>query len=175
MGRFLYRYPQTDHLDLPFPSEMASFGLPIGANIESWPRSSVSNSNNVNLCNAKPIFSTFVLNVNSDDGSIMEKVYGSSITFYEDFDENLLNDHQCSMLNYTKNDPNQTRSLHSNKSIIILSRDPLFETYKSFLLFIFNKYKNKLKIKNSDDLIIPIERYFLLQKKIYTKHNFFLK
>ncbi|CAF0721231.1 unnamed protein product [Brachionus calyciflorus] len=155
----LFKYPQNDHVDLPIRNDVASFGLPMGATIESWPKSSESNRNNVYLCNLKPIFSTFVLNINSDDGSVIEKVYGSTITFYEDFDENFLNEDQCSMLNYTKNDPNQSKSLHSNKSLIILSRDPLFDTFKSFLLFLFNKYTKKPFLKNNSELIIPIERY----------------
>ncbi|RMZ98895.1 C-myc promoter-binding isoform X1 [Brachionus plicatilis] len=153
----LYRYPQTDHSDLPFPSEMAYFGLPMGATIESWPKTNIQSPKNVSLSDLKPVFSTFVLNVNSEDGSIVEKVYGSVITFYEDFDQNCLNEDQCEMLKF--NNSNQSRTLHSNKSLVILSRHPIFETYKSFLFFLFNKYTKKVNIKSSEDLIIPIERY----------------
>lgn len=153
----LYRYPPTDHLDLPFPKEMSYFGLPMGATIESWPMNNDKSVKNVNLSDLKPVFSTFVLNVNSEDGSITKKVYGSVITFYEEFDQNNLNEEQCEMLKFNKNDP--SRTLHSNKSLVILSRHPIFETYKSFLFFLFEKYTKKINLKNEEDIIIPIERY----------------
>lgn len=153
----MYKYPQTDHLDLPFPTEMSYFGLPMGATIESWPLKNDQSIKNVSLIDLKPVFSTFVLNVNSEDGSIIEKVYGSVITFYENFDKNKLTDDQCEMLKFERNDQNKT--LHSNKSLVILSRHPIFETYKSFLFFLFNKYTYKINLKTDDNLIIPIERY----------------
>lgn len=129
----------------------------MGAVIESWPISLESNSNNLYLSNLKPVFSTFVLNINSDDGVIMEKVYGSNITFYEDFSEEKLIDEQCLLLNYPKKSDLKTRSLHSNKSLIVLSRQPFFETFKKFLVFLFDKYTKKLDIR-IDGLIIPVER-----------------
>jgi hypothetical protein len=66
----LFRYPQVDHQDLPFPNEVALFGLPMGAVIKSWPVRTNSHKSSIN----KPVFSIFVLNDNSDDGIITEKV-----------------------------------------------------------------------------------------------------
>jgi hypothetical protein len=151
----LYRYPHVDHSYLPFPNEVASFGLPMGASIESWPKNIQKNSHYL-----KPAFSTFVLNVNSDDGVIMEKVYGTALTFYEDFDESKLIRVQRLLLESlvggaAKSD---TRDLHSIKCLILLSRFPLFDTFKKFLLFIFEKYTNKDSIR-VNDIVIPIERY----------------
>ena len=142
----VYRYPKVDHTDLPFPNEIATFCLPMGAVIESWPKTISSISNN------KPVFNTFVLNVNSDDGCITEKVYGSSITFYEEFDKAKLTTKQEFLLGHSRTD--ESKTLHSNKSLVILSRHALFDSFKSFLMFLFNKY-TKLNTLTS---LIPIER-----------------
>lgn len=144
----------------------------MGAVIESWPISLESSSNNLFLCNLKPIFSTFVLNVNSDDGIVMEKVYGSSITFYEDFDESKLSDEQALLINYRKNDILKTRTLHSNKSLIILSRFPLFDTFRNFLVFLFNKYTLKIDLTQNGQ-VIPMERYlsYLMYEVPFPSHQ----
>jgi hypothetical protein len=151
----LYRYPHVDHSYLPFPNEVASFGLPMGASIESWPKTIESNSHYL-----RPSFSTFVLNVNSEDGVVMEKVYGTALNFYEDFDESKLIRVQKLLFN-TLVGENQTatRDLHSIKCLILLSRFPLFDTFKKFLLFIFEKYSRKESTILANEIVIPIERY----------------
>ena len=100
----LYRFPATDHADLNFPTEVAMFGLPMGAVIESWPKSDSNQS-------TRPTFSTFCLNVSSEDGSISEKVYGASILFYEPYDDRKLSEDQSMLLEYSKS----KHTLHSNK------------------------------------------------------------
>ena len=125
----------------------------MGAVIESWP-------NNINTeISKKPMFSTFVLNVTSDDGGILnEKVYGSTLTFYEEIENSKLIHKLNNLLSLNNAELSQSsRSLFSNKAIIILSRNPLFTTFKEYLLFIFNTY-SKLTNHNSNDFI-PIERY----------------
>ena len=139
-----------DHADLNFPTEVAMFGLPMGAVIESWPAQLNNNINN------KTSFNTFVLNVNSDGGAITEKVYGASIMFYENYDHTQLSYEQRLLLGYIELDDDvKKRKLYSNKSLILLSRYPLFEAFRDFLTFIFNKF---MKNFNWDD-IIPIEKY----------------
>lgn len=152
----LYKFPDKEHPDVPFPTEVASFGLPMGAVIESWPLRASTSKSSPHL-----EFNTFVLNVNSNDGIIMEKVYGSCIIFYENFDQSKLNDEQLKLLEL--NGPeDKSRTLHSNKCLILLSRHPLFETYRNFLLFLYDKYTKKANsIVTMNNLIMPIERLTL--------------
>ena len=131
------------------------FGLPMGAVIESWPVSSTSNTN------YRPSFNTFVLNVNSEDGVIAERVYGASLIFYEDFDDTKLTGAQFLSLKYAKTaDEKNAKTLHANKCLLLLSRHPFFDTFREFLYFLFNNYTKSSTSKN----IIPIERYTTKQK-----------
>jgi hypothetical protein len=167
----LYKFPDKEHDDLRFPPEVSSFGLPMGAVIESWPVGSTENNNNnsfknLYLTDLEPVFNTFVLNVNSSDGVVMDKVYGSCVIFYESFDETKLNPQQLQALGCPHGASAMSRTLHSNKCLIILSRHPLFETYKSFLLFLFNKYAKSNSATNEQtniDMIMPIERFARLK------------
>ena len=135
-----------DHPEVPFPSEVGMFGLPMGAVIESWPM--CSNSNNIHT---KPSFSSFVLNVNSVDGSIMEKVYGACIIFFEPYDDSKINGEQSLHLEYI---PNKNKTLHSNKCLMLLSRSPLFDSLRDFLYFLYSHYIKKITLEN----LIPIEK-----------------
>ena len=149
----MYRYPKLDHQKLPFPKEIAMFGLPMGAVIESWPK--IVNSDTLK----KPVFSTFIINVNSDDdGSIHEKVYGSTLTFYEEIDISKLITKQKNLLNLSLEELiKENRTYHSNKALVILSRFPFYNAFKDFLLFLFNKYCKMNGSSNFEN--IPIERY----------------
>lgn len=137
----------------------------MGAVIESWPTGSKTNVHNTYLNDLEPSFNTFVLNVNSNDGVIMEKVYGACIIFYERFERDMLSKRQLELLLGLRspsllNDDHEL-SLHSNKCLLILSRNPLFDTYKSFLLFLLRKYTNRFNsaFLPSSPSFIPIERY----------------
>jgi hypothetical protein len=155
----LHRYPSTDHAYLPFPHEVASFGLPMGASIESWPRAKTPAAAALTL---KPAFSTFVLNVNSDDGVIMEKVYGTALSFYEPFGEAQLIRVQRLLLESVvgaRRSDASPRELYSIKCLIILSRFPLFDTFRKFLLFVYERYAGKEGITAGNGLVVPIERY----------------
>lgn len=172
----LYRYPSEDHDDLPFPAEVSSFGLPMGAVIESWPKMASTTTNrhviiNSSLSDLKPTFNTFVLNVN--DNVVVEKVYGACLIFYERFDSTCLSRHQLDMLlasgagrmssssnadaNGKIEQPSQL-NLHSNKCLLILSRNPLFDTYRAFLDFLLRKYTSKLASGLTSSDFLPIER-----------------
>ena len=115
--------------------------MPMGATLECWPSSSTR---------PPAAKSTFVLTLPS-----REKVYGSAITFYEEYDENLLNDEQKKLLNLTnstkwrsKND----RKVLANKCICLLSRWPFFEAFKNFLFFL-----HKRQLMGPFD--VPLERF----------------
>lgn len=78
----LHRYPAADHIDFPLnlcPS-VPLFCLPMGSTLEVWPH--IPNEIDKKRSSVSSIFSTFVLTVN--DGAY--KVYGSALTFYEEFE-----------------------------------------------------------------------------------------
>lgn len=79
-----------------------------------------------------PVFSTFVLTAN--DGTY--KVYGSALTFYENFNEELLTDQQKEMLDWNNPDVKNSHSLHVNKSICLLSHYPFGDTFEKWLIFL---------------------------------------
>lgn len=128
----LHRYPTVDHNDFPLnlcPS-VPLFCLPMGTTLEAWPHVP-GGDGKLKRKPIQPIFSTFVLTVN--DGTY--KVYGSALTFYEDFDEQLLNDQQRELLEWGP-DSHKTHSLHVNKSICLLSRWPFGDTFEKWLQFL---------------------------------------
>ncbi|XP_049281362.1 DENN domain-containing protein Crag isoform X1 [Anopheles funestus] len=145
----LHRYPTHDHNDFPLtlcPS-VPLFCLPMGTTLEAW-QHVPGGDGKIKRKPIQPIFSTFVLTVN--DGTY--KVYGSALTFYEDFCENNLNEQQRALLDWT-GDSHKTHSLHVNKSICILSRWPFGDTFEKWLQFL-----HKLSTLN-EKLPVPIERY----------------
>ncbi|XP_062558911.1 DENN domain-containing protein Crag isoform X2 [Armigeres subalbatus] len=145
----LHRYPTVDHNDFPLnlcPS-VPLFCLPMGTTLEAWPHVP-GGDGKLKRKPIQPIFSTFVLTVN--DGTY--KVYGSALTFYEDFDEQLLNDQQRELLEWGS-DSHKTYSLHVNKSICLLSRWPFGDTFDKWLQFL-----HQISIFD-EPLPVPIERY----------------
>uniref|UniRef100_W4VRF4 Putative calmodulin-binding protein crag n=1 Tax=Corethrella appendiculata TaxID=1370023 RepID=W4VRF4_9DIPT len=145
----LHRYPTVDHNDFPLnlcPS-VPLFCLPMGTTLEVWPfvhkEQKVENRKPI-----QPIFSTFVLTVN--DGTY--KVYGSALTFYEEFDEQNLTDQQKELLNFNEV-ARKNNSLHVNKSICLLSHYPFGDTFEKWLQFL-----HALATDNHS-LNVPIERY----------------
>uniref|UniRef100_A0A1A9ZC55 UDENN domain-containing protein n=1 Tax=Glossina pallidipes TaxID=7398 RepID=A0A1A9ZC55_GLOPL len=141
----LLRYPTIDHNDFPLnlcPS-VPLFCLPMGASLEAWP--------NVECSKRKPtapVFSTFVLTVN--DGTY--KVYGSALTFYENFDDSQLTDQQRELLGWN-DEFAQKHSLHIIKAICLLSHYPFGDTFDKWL-----KYLHRMAVFGMD-LVVPIERY----------------
>ncbi|TMW39920.1 hypothetical protein DOY81_015000, partial [Sarcophaga bullata] len=83
-----------------------------------------------------PVFSTFVLTVN--DGTY--KVYGSALTFYEDFDESQLTEQQRELLGWDKEFAKH-HSLHIIKAICLLSHYPFGDTFDNWL-----KYLHRLAV-----------------------------
>jgi hypothetical protein len=142
--KVLFRYPQQDLSTYKFPLQVSTFGLPMGALIESW---SVQIAQQFGTY---PLFSTFVLNV-SDDGANITKIYGACLTFYETFDDKDLQEEQAKLLDYDFN--RNLNVLKTNKCILLLSQHAFFESFKKFLFFLHKLcYCN---VKTS----IPIERY----------------
>ncbi|XP_058454899.1 DENN domain-containing protein Crag isoform X2 [Malaya genurostris] len=145
----LHRYPTVDHNDFPLnhcPS-VPLFCLPMGTTLEAWPHVP-GGDGKLKRKPIQPTFSTFVLTVN--DGTY--KVYGSALTFYEDFNENHLNDQQRELLEWTP-ESQKTHSLHVNKSICLLSRWPFGDTFEKWLQFL-----HATSVLN-EAIPVPIERY----------------
>lgn len=133
----------------------------MGAVIESWPlpTASAQASGQTISSQMRPVFSTFVLNVTTDDGPVAEKVYGASLMFYENYDQSKLDGDQLLQLQYTE----QKATLHSNKCLLLLSRHALFEAFREFLFFLHTQY---CKAFSSAEDIIPLETY--LQHVVYS-------
>lgn len=67
------------------------------------------------------------------------QVYGAAIQFYEPYSEENLSERQRSQLGLPSSDfsSDGTRSLYSNKSICLLSHWPFFQSFRSFLTFLY--------------------------------------
>uniref|UniRef100_H3CSM6 DENN/MADD domain containing 4A n=1 Tax=Tetraodon nigroviridis TaxID=99883 RepID=H3CSM6_TETNG len=136
----LCRYPQEDYESFPLPESVPMFCLPMGATIECWP---------AHTKHSLPVFSTFVLT-----GASGEKVYGAAIQFYEPYPEDRLSERQRSQLGLPSIDlrPDGTRSVYSNKSICLLSHWPFFQSFRSFLTFLY-------RYSISGPHALPIEKH----------------
>ncbi|XP_077451452.1 C-myc promoter-binding protein isoform X1 [Stigmatopora argus] len=136
----LCRYPEEDYESFPLPESVPMFCLPMGATIECWP---------AHTKQALPVFSTFVLT-----GASAEKVYGAAIQFYESYSEENLSERQLSQLGLLSSDlgPGGTRSVYSNKSICLLSHWPFFQSFRSFLTFLY-------RYSISGPHALPIEKH----------------
>uniref|UniRef100_A0A7N8WVT7 DENN/MADD domain containing 4A n=1 Tax=Mastacembelus armatus TaxID=205130 RepID=A0A7N8WVT7_9TELE len=136
----LSRYPEEDYESFPLPESVPMFCLPMGAAIECWP---------AHTKHSLPVFSTFVLT-----GASGEKVYGAAIQFYEPYSEESLSERQRSQLGLPSSElePDQTKSLYSNKSICLLSHWPFFQSFRSFLTFLY-------RYSISGPHALPIEKH----------------
>uniref|UniRef100_A0A3P9LXX8 DENN/MADD domain containing 4A n=1 Tax=Oryzias latipes TaxID=8090 RepID=A0A3P9LXX8_ORYLA len=136
----LCRYPEEDYESFPLPESVPMFCLPMGAMIERWP---------THTKHSLPVFSTFVLT-----GASGEKVYGAAIQFYEPHPEESLTDRQRSQLGLTSSDSgnDETKPFYSNKSICLLSHWPFFDSFRSFLTFLY-------RYSISGPHAVPIEKH----------------
>ncbi|XP_068579116.1 C-myc promoter-binding protein [Cebidichthys violaceus] len=136
----LCRYPEEDYEPFPLPESVPMFCLPMGAMVECWP---------AHTKHSLPVFSTFVLT-----GASGEKVYGAAIQFYEPYSEENLSERQRSQLGLPSADlgPDGTRSVYSNKSICLLSHWPFFQSFRSFLTFLY-------RYSISGPHALPIEKH----------------
>ncbi|XP_040927132.1 C-myc promoter-binding protein isoform X2 [Betta splendens] len=134
------RYPEEDYESFPLPESVPMFCLPMGATIESWP---------THTKHSLPVFSTFVLT-----GASGEKVYGAAIQFYEPYSEENLSERQRSQLGLPGAGlgAEGTRGLYSNKSICLLSHWPFFQSFRSFLTFLY-------RYSISGPHALPIEKH----------------
>ncbi|KAF1386761.1 hypothetical protein PFLUV_G00098240 [Perca fluviatilis] len=136
----LCRYPEEDYESFPLPESVPMFCLPMGATVECWP---------AHTKHSLPVFSTFVLT-----GASGEKVYGAAIQFYEAHSEEKLSERQRTQLGLQSSDlgPDGTRSVYSNKSICLLSHWPFFQSFRSFLTFLY-------RYSISGPHALPIEKH----------------
>jgi pentatricopeptide repeat protein len=121
----LDRYPMTNNPTFTLDDTVALFCLPMGANLECWP---------LNTTSTTTTKSTFVLTLQNT-----EKVYGSAISFYEEYEEDLLSEEQSKLLKLDKYKSNSDRKIMTNKCICLLSQWPFFEAFEKFLFFIYKR------------------------------------
>ena len=134
----LDRYPLTNNETFTLEDTVALFCLPLGAKMECW-RAGTTNTN-MNK-------STFVLTLGNAG-----KMYGSSISFFEEYDETLLTEEQKTLLRLDNYKDKSDRKILANKCICLLSQWPFFDAFEKFLFFI---YKRLLM----GPFNIPLERY----------------
>lgn len=75
----------------------------------------------------------------SDAPPLGLQVYGAAIQFYEPYPEESLAERQRSQLGLPSLGlgPDGTRSVYSNKSVCLLSHWPFFQSFRSFLTFLY--------------------------------------
>ncbi|XP_030042943.1 DENN domain-containing protein 4B isoform X2 [Microcaecilia unicolor] len=135
------RYPVQDREAFPLPESVPVFCLPMGATIESWP---------LNTKYQLPVFSTFVLT-----GALGDKVYGAAIQFYESYPREQLTEKQClrlGLLSVVDRHPITSKSVHTKKSICVLSHWPFFDVFQKFLTFIY-------RYSISGPHVLPVEKH----------------
>ncbi|XP_014271111.1 DENN domain-containing protein Crag isoform X3 [Halyomorpha halys] len=135
----LLRYPFDDHSNLPLPTTVPMFCLPMGCSLEKWP---------ITAQQPAPLVSTFVLTVSD----AAEKLYGSAVTFYERYPAESLTPEQKQALG-SSDDSEDQWTYNINKCICLLSRWPFFDTYEKFLLFL-----HEISCSNEPQPV-PIERF----------------
>lgn len=64
------------------------------------------------------------------------QVYGSAVTFYENYNYSELTDSQMESLGWRKGVSQTKYSVHINKSICLLSHWPFSDTFERWLLYI---------------------------------------
>lgn len=88
------------------------------------------------------------------DPLVLMQVYGAAILFYEPYPEENLSERQRSQLGLPSTDlrPDGSRSVYSNKSICLLSHWPFFQSFRSFLTFLY-------RYSISGPHALPIEKW----------------
>ncbi|XP_036399411.1 C-myc promoter-binding protein-like [Megalops cyprinoides] len=133
------RYPELDYESFPLPESVPLFCLPMGATIECWPP---------NTQYSLPVFSTFVLT-----GASGEKVYGAAIQFYESYPQECLTEKQRVLLGLNgERRSGDSKAVHTNKCICLLSHWPFFDAFRKFLTFLY-------RYSISGPHALPIEKH----------------
>jgi len=138
----LGRYPVENTGSFGIEQTVALFCLPMGTTIECWGE---------DTHHPLPQASSFVLTNQESD-----KIYGTAVTFYESYDEGKLTEEQKIHLRVLRGDGRKStrrKSLHTNKSICLLSRWPLFDVFKEFLMYLYRM------TVSPQCHHIPVERY----------------
>lgn len=68
------------------------------------------------------------------------QVYGAVVSFYESYPEENLLEEQKYKLGILRGDGHKARgerTLHTNKAICLLSRWPLFDAFRDFLIYLY--------------------------------------
>ncbi|KAF2368050.1 uDENN domain [Trinorchestia longiramus] len=134
--------PTSRKPSFSLPSDLALFCVPMGATLESWPPQTKV---------PEPVFSTFVLTVTSPHSDQVDKVYCAGVTFYERYDHEKLTAEQTSELQLDEH-CGVNNLVYTNKSICLLSLWPFFDSFETFLNYLY-------KMTHSGNHPVPIERY----------------
>jgi len=133
----LERFPQENNPSFPLEDNISLFCLPMGATLECWPADIIRTTTT----------STFVLTLPN-----VQRVYGSVISFYEDYPETKLTESQRKLLKLEKWRAPEERKILAKKCIGLLSKWPFFEAFEKFLFFLYKRV-----LMGPHD--IPLERY----------------
>ena len=83
------------------------------------------------------LLSIFVPTQQSD--GVVSRLYGSALSFYEEYDETLLTDHQRKLLRLDQFKDVKERRVLTNKCLCLLSQWPFFEAFQKFLFFLYKR------------------------------------
>ncbi|XP_039272461.2 C-myc promoter-binding protein-like [Styela clava] len=138
----LGRYPAEDNESFVLPATVPLFCLPMGATIECWSKKTK---------HPLPSFSSFVLTTEKS-----EKIYGAVVSFYENYPEDKLKEDHKYTLGLLRADghrSSQEKTIHTIKAICMLSRWPLFDAFRDFLIYLYRLTVSPIAH------IVPIERH----------------
>lgn len=138
----LGRYPAEDNENFSLPATVPLFCLPLGATIECWSK---------NTKHPLPSFSSFVLTTETS-----EKMYGAVVSFYENYPEEKLEEEHKYTLGLLRADghkSSQEKTVHTIKAICLLSKWPLFDAFRDFLIYLYRLTVSPIAH------IVPIERH----------------
>ena len=78
------------------------------------------------------------MSTQQSDG-VVSRLYGSALSFYEEYDETLLTDHQRKLLRLDQFKDVKERRVLTNKCLCLLSQWPFFEAFQRFLFFLYKR------------------------------------
>ncbi|XP_076803795.1 C-myc promoter-binding protein-like isoform X8 [Clavelina lepadiformis] len=139
---FMGRYPSDDSGSFSLPATVPLFCLPMGATVECWSSKTK---------HPLPTFSSFVLTTETS-----EKVFGAVVSFYESYPEDKLSEQEKFKLGVLRGDGQRsraTKTIHTNKAICLLSRWPMFNVFRDFLMYLYRMTVSPIAHP------VPVERH----------------
>ena len=111
---------------------------PAGPHLSHFsPLSPLSPFHFCHLCPSLSLLSISMSTQQSD--GVVSRLYGSALSFYEEYDEALLTDHQRKLLRLDQFKDVKERRVLTNKCLCLLSQWPFFEAFQRFLFFLYKR------------------------------------